>query len=65
MAATDPKAIISIPIDINEGVTPQIANELADKMGFKVHLFFKYNVTIFNILGQVQRAGRWDFSKIV
>ncbi|KAI6191608.1 Succinate--CoA ligase [ADP-forming] subunit beta, mitochondrial [Aphelenchoides bicaudatus] len=35
VAATDPAAIIKVPIDINTGVTSEIANQLADKMGFK------------------------------
>ena len=38
VAATDPDAIIKIPIDINTGVTQEIANQLAEKMGFKVHI---------------------------
>jgi succinyl-CoA synthetase beta subunit len=35
VAATDPSAIITIPIDINKGVTTEIATEMADRMGFK------------------------------
>lgn len=35
VAATDPLSIITVPIDINKGVTIDIANNLADKMGFK------------------------------
>lgn len=35
VAATDPKAIITVPIDINTGVTLEIAGELATKMGFQ------------------------------
>lgn len=36
VAATDPDAIITVPIDINKGCTPADANKLAEKMGFKV-----------------------------
>lgn len=36
VAATDPTAIIKVPIDINTGVTDKIANDMAEKMGFKV-----------------------------
>lgn len=35
MAATDPDAIIKAPIDINVGLTDQIANEVAERMGFR------------------------------
>ncbi|KAL3119555.1 hypothetical protein niasHT_010141 [Heterodera trifolii] len=34
VAATDPNAIITIPININTGVTPQIAEDMATRMGF-------------------------------
>jgi len=34
VAATDPGAIITVPIDINQGVTPEIAMEMAKKIGF-------------------------------
>ncbi|KAI6209468.1 Succinate--CoA ligase [ADP-forming] subunit beta, mitochondrial [Aphelenchoides besseyi] len=34
VAATDPAAIITVPVDINVGVTPEIAKQLAEKMGF-------------------------------
>ncbi|KAH7719875.1 succinyl-CoA ligase subunit beta [Aphelenchoides avenae] len=35
VAETDPDAIVKVPIDINVGVTPQIAAQVAEKMGFK------------------------------
>uniref|UniRef100_A0A0N4UBW5 Succinate--CoA ligase [ADP-forming] subunit beta, mitochondrial n=1 Tax=Dracunculus medinensis TaxID=318479 RepID=A0A0N4UBW5_DRAME len=34
VATTDPSAIIKVPINISNGMTPEIANEIADKMGF-------------------------------
>jgi succinyl-CoA synthetase beta subunit len=48
VAATDPDAIIKVPIDINTGVTNEIAKQLAEKMGFKVifSIYF-HNVCIF------------------
>jgi succinyl-CoA synthetase beta subunit len=36
VAATDPDAIIKVPIDINVGVTDEIANKLVSDMGFEV-----------------------------
>ncbi|KAI6214239.1 Succinate--CoA ligase [ADP-forming] subunit beta, mitochondrial [Aphelenchoides besseyi] len=35
VAATDPAAIITIPVDINVGVDLKLAKELSEKMGFK------------------------------
>lgn len=35
VAATDPTAIIKVPIDIKVGVTDAVAKEMAGKMGFK------------------------------
>jgi len=35
VAASDPSAIITIPVDINIGVTPEMAREMAEKMGFQ------------------------------
>ena len=35
VAETDPKAIVTVPIDINKGVNEAIAGELAEKMGFR------------------------------
>lgn len=35
VAATDPSAIIKAPIDINTGVTDKLADEVAEKMGFR------------------------------
>uniref|UniRef100_A0A915D9Q2 ATP-grasp domain-containing protein n=1 Tax=Ditylenchus dipsaci TaxID=166011 RepID=A0A915D9Q2_9BILA len=35
VAATDPKAIITLPVDINKGVTHEMATGLAEKMGFQ------------------------------
>ncbi|CAI5456184.1 unnamed protein product [Caenorhabditis angaria] len=34
VAATNPNAIVKMPIDINVGITPQIAATIAEKMGF-------------------------------
>uniref|UniRef100_A0A183C5W1 Succinate--CoA ligase [ADP-forming] subunit beta, mitochondrial n=1 Tax=Globodera pallida TaxID=36090 RepID=A0A183C5W1_GLOPA len=34
VAATDPQAIITIPVDINTGVTAPIADDMAKRMGF-------------------------------
>lgn len=36
VAATEPDAIITVPIDINKGVSLAIANDLSEKMGFRV-----------------------------
>lgn len=38
VAETDPKAIITVPIDINKGVDEKSACELAEKMGFRVNI---------------------------
>jgi len=35
VAATDPNAIVTVPIDINKGVNQTIALDMAEKMGFK------------------------------
>ena len=34
VAATDPDAIIKIPIDINQGVTQAQVNDMVNRMGF-------------------------------
>lgn len=36
VAENDPSAIVKIPIDIHTGVTAEIANQMAEKMGFEV-----------------------------
>lgn len=36
VAASDPSAIIKVPIDIKAGVTDEIANKIVTSMGFKV-----------------------------
>ncbi|VDK46308.1 unnamed protein product [Cylicostephanus goldi] len=35
VAATEPEAIVKVPIDMSTGITPQIASDIAAKMGFK------------------------------
>ncbi|KHJ98214.1 succinate-CoA ligase, beta subunit [Oesophagostomum dentatum] len=35
VAATEPEAIVKVPIDMSVGVTPDIAADVASKMGFK------------------------------
>lgn len=39
VAVSEPDAIIKVPIDIKKGVTNEIANQLAEKIGFEVNLF--------------------------
>ncbi|CAB3399957.1 unnamed protein product [Caenorhabditis bovis] len=34
VAATNPNAIVKMPIDVNVGLTPEIARQIAEKMGF-------------------------------
>lgn len=36
VAASEPEAIVKIPIDMSVGVTPEIATDVANKMGFCV-----------------------------
>lgn len=36
VAATNPDAIVKMPIDVNVGITPELAHEIAVKMGFSV-----------------------------
>jgi len=36
VAATEPSAIVTVPIDVEKGITPEIAGDMAEKMGFKV-----------------------------
>ncbi|VDM77855.1 unnamed protein product [Strongylus vulgaris] len=35
VAATEPEAIVKVPIDMAKGVTPQVSADIAAKMGFK------------------------------
>lgn len=36
VAATNPDAIVKMPIDVNVGITKELAHEIAVKMGFSV-----------------------------
>jgi succinyl-CoA synthetase beta subunit len=40
VAATDPGAIVTTPISFDTGVTPEIAKNVAERMGFKVGLMW-------------------------
>lgn len=38
VAATEPSAIVTVPIDIEKGISASIAADMAEKMGFRVSL---------------------------
>ena len=38
VAENDPSAIITVPVNINEGVTSDMAKDMAARMGFKVRI---------------------------
>lgn len=39
VAAEDPKAIVTCPVDIFEGMTDAKANDMAERLGFRVSCF--------------------------